>query len=94
MASYIYSKVQEAIGGKSTSSGFQKSWSPNKIRALYIMRNFIMVVDYLQGPKVWAIDENEVGMDLQNPNRVGSLNNLLSSRPLCCLEEIYEDEGF
>lgn len=94
MASYIYSKVQEAIGGKSTSSGFQKSWSPNKIRALYIMRNFIMVVDYLQGPRVLAIDENEVGMDLQNPNRVGSLNNLLSSRQLSCLEEIYADEAF
>lgn len=94
MASYIYSKVQEAIGGKSMSSGFQKSWSPNKIRALYIMRNFIMVVDYLQGPKLMVIDENEVGLDLQNPNRVGSLNNLLSSRQLSCLEEIYADEVF
>lgn len=94
MASYIYSRVQEAIGGKSASSGFQKGWSPNKIRALYIMRDFILVVDYLQGPKLTAIDANEVGLDLQNPNRVGSLNNLLSSRQLSCLEEIYADEAF
>ena len=94
MASYIYSKVQEAIGGKSTSSGFQKGWSPNKIRALYLMRNYILVVDYLSGPKLMVIDENEVGLDLQNPNRIGSLNNLLSSRQLSCLEEIYADEVF
>ena len=94
MASYIYSKVQEAIGGNSASSGFQKNWSPNKIRALYIMRNFILVVDYLSGPKITWIDENEVGLDLQNPNRIGSINNLLSSRQLSCLEEIYADEVF
>ena len=94
MASYIYSKVQEAIGGKSISSGFQKDWSPNRIRALYIMRDFVLVVDYLSGPKLTALDINEVGLDLQNINRVGSLNNLLSSRQLSCLEEIYADEAF
>ena len=94
MASYIYSRVQEAIGGKSASTGFQKNWSPNRIRALYIMRDFIMVVDYLSGPKLIPIDSNLVGLDLKNPNRVGSLNNLLSSRQLSCLEEIYADEAF
>lgn len=94
MASYIYSKVQEAIGGKSTSSGFQKGWSPNKIRALYIMRDFILVVDYLSGPKLMLLHPFEVAADLENLNRVGSLNNLLSSRQLSCLEEIYADEAF
>ena len=94
MASYVYSKVQEAIGGKSSSSGFQKGWSPNKIRALYIMRDFILVVDYLSGPKLIPLQQSEVAADLENLNRVGSLNNLLSSRQLSCLEEIYADEAF
>lgn len=58
------------------------------------MRDFILVVDYLQGPRIYPLDMNEVGLDLQNMNRVGSLNNLLSNRQLSCLEEIYADEVF
>lgn len=94
MGSYIYSSVQNAIGGNTAASGFQKNWSPNRIRALYIMRSFILVVDYLVGPKLIPLNQDEVGKDLQNINRVGSLNNLLSSRQLSCLEEIYADEVF
>jgi hypothetical protein len=94
LASYVYSEVQKAIGGNSSKSGFQKSWSPNRIRALFVMRNYILVVDYLTGPKLHPINPDLVAQDLQNPSRVGFINNLLTDRQLSCLEEIYADEVF
>lgn len=95
MGSYIYDNVRNALGGQSFKAGsVSKNWSPNEIRALYIMRSFIIVVDYLKGPILYSLDENAVGLDLQNPNRIGSLNNLLSNRQLSCMEEIYVDDVF
>lgn len=95
MGSYIYDNVRNALGGQSFKAGsVSKHWSPNEIRALYIMRSFIIVVDYLKGPKYIPLDINAVGLDLQNPNRIGSLNNLLSNRQLSCMEEIYVDDVF
>ena len=91
--SYIYNAVKNAIGGVNVNSGMakQKDWSPNNIRSIYIMRDFVLVAYYTKLPKLVMLDSNEVGLDLQNPNRIGSLNNLLSNRQLSCMEEIYVD---
>lgn len=93
--SYIYDKLRDALGGKIFRSGIVfKNWSPNEIRAVYIMRDFILIADYLKQPKVIKLDTNEVAMDLSNPSRRGNLNNLLESRHLSCMEEIYVDSCY
>lgn len=93
--SYIYEKLRDALGGKQFTAGkVSKNWSPNEIRAIIIMRDFILIADYLSDAKVILLDPNEVGLDLENPSRQGFLNNLLSNRQLSCMEEIYVDSVF
>lgn len=93
--SYLYDKLRDALGGKNFRTGIViKDWSPNEVRAVYIMRNFILIADYLKQPKIVMLDENEVGIDLMNTSRRGNLNNLLDNRHLSCLEEIYVDTAF
>ena len=92
--SYLYDSLRDALGGKNFKTGVvTKNWSPNEVRAIYIMRNFIMVVDYLKQPKVVMLDPNEVSNDVTNSTRRGSLNNLLDNRQLSCMEEIYVDSA-
>ena len=92
---YLYDSLKNAIGGKSPTAGSViKGWSPNEIRCIFIMRNFIMVTDYLKPPKIIWLDPAEVGNDLGTFRRSGNLNNLLESRQLSCLEEIYVDIAF
>ena len=94
--SYLYNQVKNAIGGTNVSKNASKltDWSPNNIRAVCIMRNFLLVAYYTRQPKLVDLDENQVGLDLMNPNRVGSLNNLLGNRQLSCMEELYVDSVF
>ena len=93
--SYLYDAMKEALGGKSFSSGtVSKNWSPNEVRAIVLMRDFLLVADYLKYPKVIPFNQKELYKDLSNPNRRGNLNNLLTDRQLSCLEEIYVDEAF
>ena len=91
MGSYIYNKVKEALGGSNFVSGkVFKGWSPNEVRAIFIMRDFICVADYIKAPVVVKLDLTEVAKDLESPFVRGSLNNLLSTRQLSCMEEIDE----
>lgn len=93
--SYLYDSLRDALGGKSFRSGIViNNWSPNEVRAVYIMRDFILIADYLKQPKIIRLDLNEVNSDLLNRNRRGSLNNLLDNRQLSCMEEIYVDVGY
>lgn len=93
--SYLYDIMKDALGGKNFVSGtVSKSWSPNEVRAIVLMRDYLLVADYLKNPKVYPFNYEELARDLGNPNRRGSLNNLLESRQLSCLEEIYVDEAF
>ena len=92
--SYLYDSLKNALGGKNIKAGtIIKDWSPNEVRTIVIMRNFIFIADYIKQPKIYALDVNEVIQDLSNPNRRGSLNNLLENRQLSCLEEIYVDNA-
>ena len=92
--SYLYDSLRDALGGKNFTSGkYISSWSPNEVRGIVLMRDFILIADYIKSPKIVKLDYNDVAFDLQNRNRRGNLNNLLSSRQLSCLEEIYVDEG-
>lgn len=92
--SYLYDKLRDVLGGKNFKSGVSmKGWSPNEVRGIVIMRDFILVADYIKSPKIVELNVQEVMLDLSNMNRRGSLNNLLSARQLSCLEEIYVDEG-
>lgn len=92
--SYLYDKLRDALGGKNFRSGVSmKGWSPNEVRGIVIMRDFILIADYVKSPKIVELNVQEVMLDLSNMNRRGSLNNLLSARQLSCLEEIYVDEG-
>ena len=87
---YLYDSLKKAIGGANARSGMTiKGWSPNEIRCIWIMRNFIMITDYVNTPKVYPLNMQEVGQDIQHVN--GNLNNLLENRQLSCLEEIYVD---
>ena len=93
--SYLYDKLREALGGENFKAGVAiNNWTPNEVRAIYIMRDFILVADYLKQPRLVTLDIQEVGMDITNRNRRGNLNNLLESRQLSCLEEIYVDYAF
>lgn len=95
MGSYIYNKVKEALGGSNFVSGKAfKGWSPNEVRAIFIMRDFICVADYIKAPVLVKLDLAEVAKDLDSPFVRGSLNNLLSTRQLSCMEEIYVDEAY
>ena len=95
MGSYIYNKVKEALGGSNFVSGKAfKGWSPNEVRAIFIMRDFICVADYIKAPVLVKLDLAEVAKDLESPFVRGSLNNLLSTRQLSCMEEIYVDEAY
>ena len=92
---YLSNSLKEAIGGKSFNSSTQiRDWSPNEIRAIFIMRDFILVAYYLKPPKVVRLDVNEVNFELSNPASRGNLNKLLENRQLSCLEEIYVDSAF
>lgn len=92
--SYLYDKLRDALGGKNFRSGVSmKGWSPNEVRGIVIMRDFILIADYIKSPKIVELNVQEVMFDLSNMNRRGNLNNLLSARQLSCLEEIYVDEG-
>lgn len=92
--SYLYDKLRDALGGKNFRSGVSmKGWSPNEVRGIVIMRDFILIADYVKSPKIVELNVQEVMFDLSNMNRRGNLNNLLSARQLSCLEEIYVDEG-
>lgn len=93
--SYLYDSLRDALGGKTFSKGTtMKGWSPNEVRAIFIMRDFILIADYLKQPKIVLLDSNELNMDLSNPTRRGSLNSILENRQLSCMEEIYVDEGY
>lgn len=93
--SYLYDSLRDALGGKKFRTGIViKDWSPNEVRAIYIMRDFILIADYLKQPKIFRLDMNEVNSDLLNQSRRGNLNNLLDNRHLSCLEEIYVDTAF
>ena len=95
MGSYMYNKLKEVLGGVNFASGKVFSgWSPNEVRAVYIMHDFILVADYIKAPKIVQLDPVEVAKDLESPSVRGSLNNLLSTRQLSCMEEVYVDEVF
>ena len=93
--SYLYDSLKNALGGKNFKSGTViKDWSPNEVRAIYIMRNFILIADFIRQPKIYRLNPNEVSFDLTNRNRRGNLNNLLVNRQLSCMEEIYVDSCY
>lgn len=92
---YLYNKLRDALGGTSVKTGTQiKKWSPNEIRSIVIMREYILIADYLKQPKVMPLDLNEVDVDLRSRGGGSSLNNLLNNRQLSCMEEIYVDSVF
>lgn len=92
---YLYNKLRDALGGTSVKTGMQiKKWSPNEIRSIVIMREYILIADYLKQPKVIPLDLNEVDVDLRSRGGGSSLNNLLNNRQLSCMEEIYVDSVF
>lgn len=97
MANYIYSKVKEALGGRNMSSSRNtviKDWSPNMVKALVICRNFIIVANHVNPPRMHQLDVQEVVKDLEGSGSTGALHNLLKQRQLSCLEEIYVDSMF
>lgn len=91
---YIYNELKKALGGYSVGEnvGFIKDWTPNRVRALMIGVNAILVVNHIGNPKTYDLDMQQVKEDLEKYSqgyRQGSLNNLLKQRQLSCLEEIY-----
>ena len=110
MANYLYNEVKKALGGDkfSTSSArVIKDWTPNNIKALIITRNFIYVRYHINvglsvskgnsagglKSRIYYLDQSVLSTDLSRPQN-GSVTNLLSSRQLSCMEEIYADSMF
>lgn len=91
---YMYQKLKEAIGFPKSSQSVVKSWTPNNIKAIIIMRNFIFVAHHTSVPKIVYLSVDESSQDIQNNGAGGSLHNLLAQRQLSCLEEIYVDSVF
>lgn len=91
---YIYDTLKGAIGGSSSRKGVIRDWSPNEIRAIFIMRNYIYISYFVKAPKIVNMDINEVTSELHSGHFSGNLNNLLENRQLSCMEEIYVDNYF
>ena len=63
--SYLYDKLRDALGGKNFKSGVSmKGWSPNEVRGIVIMRDFILIADYVKSPKIVELNVQEVMFDL------------------------------
>lgn len=90
---YMYSKLKEALFGKTGKDKNNPNWSPNNVRAIVITRNFILVAHHITPPTVVRLFD-EVFADLQKNGATGSLHNLLSQKQLSCLEEIIVDGIF
>lgn len=108
MANYLYGEVKKALGGEkfSTSSArIIKDWTPNNIKAFVITRNFIYVRYHINvgmstkggagglKSRIYYLDQTVLSSELSRPQN-GSVTNLLSSRQLSCMEEIYVDSTF
>lgn len=93
---YMYDKLKIALEGSkfSDSHNIIKDWSPNEIKALFITRGCIIVVNHIKQPKVLNLDVRESEFDISKNGSTGSLHNLLTRRQLSCLEEIYVDSVF
>lgn len=94
---YLYDKVKLALGGNkfsSSHSGVVSDWSPNSVKALFITRGYIIVVNHVKVPKLYKLDVNESSLDISKNGSGGALHNLLSQRQLSCMEEIYVDAVF
>lgn len=102
--SYLYENLKTALGGEKVVSSRNtviRDWSPNNIRAIFIARNFILVIKHIGGianSKIVPLEVNEVYKDIEEIRMSGNvrpkLNSLLSKRSLSCLEEIYIDSLF
>ena len=91
---YIYDSLKLAIGGSANTNSVIKNWSPNEIRAIYIMRACIVVAYYTKDVKYVNMDQHCVIEELKRGRINGNLNNLLENRQLSCMEEIYVDSVF
>lgn len=91
---YMYSELRSAIMNQRGNKSTPKDWSPNSIKAIYIMRDFILVAYHLKQPRLVQLNPEEVTEDIQRNGSNGALHNLLSQKQLSCLEEIYVDSIF
>lgn len=100
--SYLYDKLKEALGGSRLTDSKNiiiSDWSPNSVRALFIGRDSIIVVNHLGVfggcTKKLDLDQTLLVRDLEEINRTNygkpKLNPLLTKRSFSCLEEIYVD---
>lgn len=92
---YMYSELRSAIMNQSgNGKTVPKDWTPNSIKAIYIMRTFILVAYHVKQPKLVQLNIEEALEDIQRNGSNGALHNLLSQKQLSCLEEIYVDSIF
>ena len=94
---YMYDKLKIALGGSKFSSshtGVVKDWTPNGIKALFITRSCIIVINHIKQTKIINMNIQESEQDISRNGVSGALHNLLLQRQLSCLEEIYVDSVF
>ena len=85
---YMYKELKLALGIDN------RGWTPNSVRALFIMRDFIFVAYHNKACKSTSLNYEDVLKDLNSNGSTGALHNLLMQKQLSCLEEIYVDSAF
>lgn len=102
---YLYEELKKALGGEKLVSSKQsviKDWSPNRIKAILISLDSIIVVGHLNTfsgcVEGFPISPSEVMKDIDTISRTNygkpKINTLLSKRSFSCLEEIYIDRVY
>lgn len=91
---YMYQMLSTAVFDVDNRNKIQKSWSPNAIKSIVILRDCILVVYHTtRATKKIELTEEALN-DIQSDGRKGSLHNVLNAYQLSCLEEIYIDSVF
>lgn len=85
---YMYKELKSLLGIDG------RDWTPNGVRALFIMRDFIFVAFHNKACKSTSLNYENVLKDLNSNGSTGALHNLLMQKQLSCLEEIYVDSVF
>lgn len=88
---YTYGILKEALMGKAGDKN--KAYTPNSVRCIVISPQFIFIGRHVGADTLTYLNQGEVLDDLGYNGSTGSLNSILKSKQLSCLEEIYVDSS-
>lgn len=84
----------KALTGVTNLDKIPSTWSPNMVKAIVLTRDYVIVVNHMQQPRVFNFNAEEAYAFISANGGKGKLQNVLTNRTLSCLEEIYVDSLF